>query len=283
MARDAVCFVECSMCSWEECVFCCEWVESSVNDSVLTLVGGVQLALLALLIFFSLFFQLLREECWGPHQYCGFVYFSFLVLFFPFSFCILYFEAATRAPLGACSQVKAVRENKRRRRKIAAYVWAGHFTSLPLFSSPWESSGSCFLYFAQSFSCNQWGNRLQWAYSPTWPHMDFEHILLLALNFPYFPWISPLFLARCRLSCSLYHVSSPGTDPEPHWSGCSCPSLGLDSSCLSVSSPAWDVSHIRVGAHDGLVQLGTPRPTVHWHRGSGSGSSYWTNYFESAA
>lgn len=51
------------MCSWEECVFCCEWVESSVNDSVLTLVGGVQLALLALLIFFSLFFHLLREEC----------------------------------------------------------------------------------------------------------------------------------------------------------------------------------------------------------------------------
>lgn len=240
--------------------------------NVLTLVDGVQF------FYPCWFFPLCCFSYWERSAEVptssGFVYFSFLVLFSFFFF--LYFEAATRAPLGACSQVKAVRENKRRRWKIAAYVWAGHFTSLPLFSSPWESSGSCFLYFAQSFSCNQWGNRLQWAYSPTWPHMDFEHIFLLALNFP-------LFLARCRLSCSHYHVSSLGTDPEPHWSGCPPPSLGLDSSCLSVSSPAWDVSHIRVGGHNGLVQLGTPRPTVHWHRGSGSGSSYWTNYFESAA
>ena len=40
---------------------------------------------------------------------CGFL---FLFPFFFFFFC-LYFEAATRAPLGAYSQVKAVRENEK--------------------------------------------------------------------------------------------------------------------------------------------------------------------------
>lgn len=51
-------------------------------------------------------------------------------------FCFMDFEAATRAPQGACSQVKAVRENKKKKRenkienKIAARPCAGHSSQL---------------------------------------------------------------------------------------------------------------------------------------------------------
>lgn len=66
-AQNMVCFAECFMRSWQECIFHCCWVECSINDSLVKLDDGiVQLVLLDPCRFFVyLFFQLLREECWG--------------------------------------------------------------------------------------------------------------------------------------------------------------------------------------------------------------------------
>lgn len=65
MTQNMVCFVECSMCSWQECVLCCCCVAGSVNGSLVKLAGGrVQLVLLEpCWVFVYLFFQLLRKEC----------------------------------------------------------------------------------------------------------------------------------------------------------------------------------------------------------------------------
>lgn len=250
-------------------------VENSVDDSVFILVNGVVQFFYLCWFVVSVVLVTERGELSSPPVLwiCVFLFFGSFFFFFPF--CFLYFEAATGAPLGTCSQVRAVRESKRKRRKIAAYVWAGHFPSLPLFSSPWESSGSCFLCFTQSFSCDQWVGRLQWAYSPPWPHVDFERIFLLALAFRSFTgWMPPVLQSPpCTLSRGWSRTPLVWMPP---------PFLSLSSSCLSVSSPDRPVSHLKAGGHGGLVQLGTSRPPVCWHRVSGLGSISGTNYCKSA-
>lgn len=47
MSQNMFCFIEYSVCSWQECVSCCYWVGCSANDSLIKLDEGiVQLVLL---------------------------------------------------------------------------------------------------------------------------------------------------------------------------------------------------------------------------------------------
>lgn len=194
-------------------------MECSVNDSLVKLVDGVFRQLLLSLLGFCLFVVSIIDR--GALKSLTVLWirvFLLLVLsFFFFSFSC--FEAAGRAPPGACSQVRAVRENKKKRQKMAACLCAHHFKFLPLSQCLLLftlSSGSCFLHFVRSCSCNQWGNTLESGLTlPRGPRIDFQHIFLLALNFPSFPgWVPPVLQPpQCLLSRSFSRTPVDRTAP----------------------------------------------------------------------
>ena len=170
----------------------------------------------------------------------------------------------------ACSQVKAIRENKKGEKKrtgkensfsplcwsflhVSPFLWS---VCLCLLS---ESSGSCFLHFPQSFSCGHWGERFWWAYwiprGPT--HGCFP---------PGFPSSVGPMPPVLQVPTA---VSSPGPFPQAPQAPL-LPSLDVVCSFLaSVGFPLyWDV---RAGGPAGLVQSGMcPQTPSCWYAVSGS-------------
>lgn len=74
MAQYIACLGICSVDTYIECVWCCCWVEYSINVNLILLVDGVEL------YTFTGFLSRYSINCWGvevSNYICAFVYFSF--------------------------------------------------------------------------------------------------------------------------------------------------------------------------------------------------------------